>query len=83
MEDTMSANRKYVVRLTDEEREGLEAMVRKGGAAAEPARTGTQGETVGEGAQQAAARRRLAIHDRRGAHQVQAALPTGSNVIED
>ncbi len=30
----MSSNKKYVVRLTDEEREGLEAMVKKGRAAA-------------------------------------------------
>jgi hypothetical protein len=30
----MGSNKKYVVRLTDEEREGLEAMVKKGRAAA-------------------------------------------------
>ncbi len=30
----MSSNKKYVVRLTDEERNGLEAMVKKGRAAA-------------------------------------------------
>ncbi len=30
----MSSNKKYVVRLTDEERKGLEAMVKKGRAAA-------------------------------------------------
>jgi hypothetical protein len=47
----------------------------------EHARAEAQGEPMGEGPQQAPARRRLAIHDGRRAHQAQAALPTDSNVI--